>query len=299
MTLSELRTVALIAVIFGAWCGFPAAAGCMQAKPAAGVVAKISESDGTLYVLRGTEKISVYVTQVVCDGDHIQASGGQGTVGILRADGKIETYGPKAGHNLVHKSSAVSGLWMSILDWANQIAPRVEPYSVMTVGRGGPGEKLAFSIQSLSQKQGRIAVGHDKLYVRWIGGIGPFSLLLADSRGAKSAEVTGIPGHAAYLDAGRNLDVGHWTLTLKDSRGAEAVGEFEVDATRKFEAIDGEPFVEFRTAAAAVKLADDPQWAFEADQMISAAPQQGLDRQTIFKVIACKSYASNPPDDCQ
>jgi hypothetical protein len=272
----------------------------MQAKPAAGVVAKISESDGTLYVLRGTKKISVYVTQVICEGDQIQASGGQGTVGILRADGKIETYDPKAGHNIVHKSSTTSSLWMSILDWANQVAPRVEPYSVMTVGRGGPGEKLAFSIHSLTQKQGRIAVGHNKLYVRWIGGIGPFSLLLADSRGAKYAEATGIPGYAAYLEAERNLDVGRWTLTLKDSRDTEAVGEFEVDATRKFEAMNaGEPFVEFRTAAAAVKLADDPQWAFEADQMISAAPLQGIDRQTIFKVIACKSYGANPPDDCQ
>jgi len=260
----------------------------------------LAESDGTLYLLRDGNKIAVYVAQVICDRDLIGPPGGKGKIGVQRADGKIAYYSPKPKQNVVRAVGTKLKGWSLIVNWISEIVPRVEPYSIMTVGRDAPGEKLTFEIQSLQQKQARIASGHTGLYLRWKGGSSPFALLLTDPNGAKAAELNGLPGGAAYLDVPHGLGEGHWTVTLKDKTGAQLVGEFDVDASRKFEAgVAAVPFMELNIASAAVKLADDPLWAFEADQLIYAAPGQGLDRKPIYRVIACKSHGANPPDDCQ
>lgn len=300
MTLSS-ATAASAALVATLLCAAePSTAACPAKKAVAGVVMTLAESDGTLYFLRGGNKIAVYVAQVICDGDKVGPMGGKGKIGIQRADGKITYYSPKSKQNVVRAVGTKLKGWSLIVNWINEIVPRVEPYSIMTVGRDAPDLKMSFDIQSLAQSQAKMASGHTGLYVRWKGGSGPFALTLSDSEGTNVKELTGLPGGAAYLDVPHGLGAGRWTVTLKDKNGAQIVGAFDVDAAHKFEGTNvAAPFMELNMASTAVKMADDPQWAFEADQMVYAAPGQGLDRKPIYRVIACKSYGANPPDDCQ
>jgi hypothetical protein len=237
-----------------------------------------------------------FVTQPICSGDQIATGGQNGTVTVLRTDETRVSY--RSGTGPVAAPQQPSSRWATLVTALSGLSKSVEPYgSYNFVGRDA--QKLDFSIYALKTNSARVGTGHRNLYIRWSGGVQPFALILSDPQHHQTiASTAGIPGNAVYLNLQNELAPGQSSIALKDSSGMEARGGFQVDASHHYQPAQPGPFAEVQIAADAVALSDDAPWALEADQMLAAAPGQGLDRGPVLKSIACKSHGMTLPPDC-
>lgn len=247
-----------------------------------GVITRIEGLNTDVAITRAGKPVSrIRVLEVVCVGDVVTAKGatkvtlsidGVGAVKVDRA--KPYTVGPRRG-----KPSATGNVYRAVSD---QVLPDMKrlPWDVRTKG---PGEPLRFTVGAQPQF---IAVGRTSLLVRLVGH-GPFEVSLLDSSGAVVKSVSG--ANEEMTLTGLNLAAGDYRLVAKDKSGETAEMQLRVDPsltppTGEYEELSDPEVV---AAVKAMRLAQtDPlKYSLEAQQILAGAPQNGLDRDTIYKVI--------------
>lgn len=157
--------------------------------------------------------------------------------------------------------------------------------------RGGE-EPFAFALPGLGNGQQTLTAGTRNLIVRLAGGTSPYSVQVLNAAGAAVAQ--GTDTRFGVVLPNVNLTPG--TYQLRAQSGAETInGSFRVVAERPpvpdFSEIED---AEVRSASAAAALAQsNPNWAFEAEQMINTAPGDQLDRARIYQLV--ESYGEDAP----
>lgn len=247
-----------------------------------GVITRIQGLNTDVAITRAGKPVSrIRVLEVVCVGDVVTAKGG--TVVTLSIDGvgavkvdraKSYTVGPRRG-----KPSATGNVYRAVSD---QVLPDMKrlPWDVRTKG---PGDPLRFTVGTQPQF---IAAGRTSLLVRLVGH-GPYEVSLLDASGATVKSVNGTTEELTLT--GLNLSAGDYRLVAKDTSGATAQMELRVDPsltppTGEYEDIS-DPEVVAAVKAMQLAQSDPAKYSLEAQQILATAPSNGLDRDTIYKVI--------------
>ena len=145
-------------------------------------------------------------------------------------------------------------------------------------------EPFAFALGNLPAGNQRLAPGTRPLLVRVMGGRGPYRITLANATGQTVAEASGGDGNL-HLPAA-NLTSGRYHLTARDSGGGAVEADITV-ATRPeaepdtYQAIS-DPEVRAAATAAAIARQRAATSALEAEQLLAAAPMNGLDRGAVY-----------------
>lgn len=255
-----------------------------------GVITRIQGVNTDVAITRAGKPVSrIRVLEVVCVGDVVTTKGA--TVVTLSIDGvgpvKVDrarayTVGPRKG-----KPSASGNVYRAVSD---QVLPDMKrlPWDVRTKG---PGEPLRFTVGTQPQF---IAAGRTSLLVRLVGH-GPYQLSLLDSGGATVKSITGSTEELTIT--GLNLTAGDYRLVAKDSGGVTAEMQIRVDAnltppTGEYEDLS-DPEVVAAVKAMRLAQSDPAKYSLEAQQILASAPANGLDRDTIYKVIETLSQVED------
>lgn len=247
-----------------------------------GVITRIQGLNTDVAITREGKPVSrIRVLEVVCAGDVVTAKGG--TVVTLSIDGvgavkvdkaKAYTVGPRRG-----KPSATGNVYRAVSD---QVLPDMKrlPWDVRTKG---PGDPLRFTVGAQPQ---HIAAGRTSLLVRLVGH-GPYEISLLDSAGATVKTVSGNSEEITLT--GLNLSAGQYQLVAKDKSGETTRMSIQVDAgltppTGDYEDLS-DPEVVAAVKAMRLAQSDPAKYSLEAQQILASAPANGLDRDTIYKVI--------------
>ncbi len=278
--------VIAVAVVFLAAAPVPALT-CPQ-------VGYVTKTDGTenIFIARGKAQIPTSIATPVCTGDKLLT----GKVTVLFADGDTQIYAAgKAVGRL--KTYEFFGQFVKMFE---ELKSKVGHF-VTTASRDNEPVPFEFAIAGLTEKRAKLAAGHAQIYVRWIGGVGPYDVTLTDASGAVVAQANDVTDHGVMLDARGPLRAGKWTVSVRAMFDKSITGEFDVDASKSYVPADGKQrFAEILAANNAINLATgDADWAFEADQIFAAAPAQSLDRKPVQRVIMCLSGKERPADGCQ
>ena len=123
--------------------------------------------------------------------------------------------------------------------------------------------------------------------MRLAGGTGPYRVELLDRSGRAVASAQS--AEADVTLRGATLTPGVYRLKATDS-AANAV-EARVTVTNEGPSLpaayEGLPDAEVRAAVSALELAKahPKTWAFEAEQLLASAPEEGLDRARVYQLL--------------
>lgn len=255
-----------------------------------GVVTRIQGgTDKDVAITRaGRTVVNVRVLEVVCVGDVVTAKKA-GVIVTLSIDGvgpvrveqsKPYTVGPRRG-----KPSASGNVYRAVSD---QVLPDMKrlPWNVRTKG-GVPGSDPAIKFAAGSDTPQVVSASHASLLIRLIGDGAPYQISLLDASGATVKSATG-SGEEVVL-SGLSLKPGSYRITAKDNNGATTEMSIEVVASvpqpsGEFDDISDPEVV---AAVRAVRLAqsDPAKYTLEAQQILAAAPANGMDRERVYQRI--------------
>ncbi len=257
----------------------------------AGVITRIDGDPGSVNILREATKVSrPRVLEVVCAGDRVSASGA--THITLSIDGrgvvKVDASDPYLVAARAGSASLAGNAYRAV---NQQVMPDMKrlPWDVRL--KGGD-NSFAFALPQLASGAQELSPGPRSLLVRVTGGTGPYT-----------ATVSG-PGGVVAQASGQGDDLffptvsyapGKYHVSAHDGAGVAIEADFTVSNTpAELPTIyDSLSDPEVRAAATAVALAraQSPTRALEAEQLLAAAPSNGLDRGRVYDLI--ESYGSD------
>jgi hypothetical protein len=277
------------AVFAGALSAGAASAACTGA----GLVTRIEGRPQDIVITReGAPVARPRVLEVVCQGDIIRVSGQSRATLSVDGQGKV-TVDPTKPFTVPARRGAPTVAGNAYRSVSDTVVPDMKrlPWDVRLKG-GGTG--FEFALPALASGEQKLQAGRRDLLVRLAGGEGPYRVELLDASGAAVASATGAEQDLTIR--GANLAAG--TYKLKASDGAANAVEARVVVTAEAPPADAAigdlPDAETRAAVRALTLAKSHPnvWAFEAVQVLSAAPAEGLDRARVFQLL--ESY--NPAE---
>jgi hypothetical protein len=274
--------------------GLAAAPGLAAAAcPGVGVITRIDGRPENVAILRGGAPVArPRVLEVLCQGDTVKVA--NGTVVTLSLDGRppvkvqgtmVYSVGARAGG-----PSIASNAYVNV---SNHLMPDMkrQPWDVRL---RGPGRELSFAAPGMAAGGQNLTAGPPPrdLLVRLDGGVGSYKVALVDPAGRVVGQGAGASSDI-YL-RGVALAPGRYLIRATDSSGGQVEAAIVVTtaAPPTPEGYAGLTDAEVRAAAQAADLAREhgETWAFEAEQILAAAPAQGLDRESVYELI--ESYGA-------
>jgi hypothetical protein len=271
-------------------CAGQSAATTPSACVGAGVVTRIVGDPQTLSIARGATRVTrPRVLEVVCVGDRVSVTGATRVTLSLDGRGAV-TVSAAAPYAVAARAGAPTLAGNAYRAVNDQVMPDMKrmPWNV----RLRADEPFAFALGNLPAGNQRLAPGTRPLLVRVMGGRGPYRITLANATGQTVAEASGGDGNL-HLPAA-NLTSGRYHLTARDSGGGAVEADITV-ATRPeaepdtYQAIS-DPEVRAAATAAAIARQRAATSALEAEQLLAAAPMNGLDRGAVYDLI--ESYGA-------
>jgi hypothetical protein len=157
----------------------------------------------------------------------------------------------------------------------------------------GAGDDFGFALPALSAGGQKLTIGKRSLLIRLVGGIAPYSVQITDIKGNLVASQAS-PGHEVLIKDVA-LSVGLYRITAGDATPRSLEAEVSaVDASPPAEeTFSGLADPEIRAAVTSTTLARDQTatWSLEAEQLLQAAPADGLDRDKVYELM--ESYGSD------
>jgi hypothetical protein len=269
----------------------PAAAACASS----GVITRIDGRPQDVVITRQQDGGAVTVPrprvlEVMCAGDVVRVLGGSSVT--IAVDGRGAVKVVQAGaFTMPARSGGPSLAGNAYRALNDQVMPDMKrlPWNVRLKGEG---DDFGFALPGLTAGGESLAMGRRALLVRVVGGIAPYRVELRDAAGAVVATRT--DEHHAVLLPAADLRPGAYRLTVSDAspRTVSADLTAVAGAPPVDPAFADMPDPEVRAAAAATALAQahPGAWAFEAEQILNAAPANGLDRDRVYELV--ESYGS-------
>ena len=257
----------------------------------AGVVTRINGDPQTLSITRGATRVArPRVLEVLCVGDRVSVTGT--TQVILSIDGRgavtVSAAAPFAVAARTGAPSAVGNAYRAVND---QVMPDMKrmPWNV----RLRADDPFAFALANLPAGGQRLSPGNRSLLVRVMGGRGPYRVSISNSSGQTVTAASSADGSVRLPTAA--FAPGAYRVVANDSGGGSVQATVTVNAQAEappstYDAISD---LEVRAAATAADMArlHAATQALEAEQLVAAAPVNGLDRSAVYDLI--ESYAAD------
>lgn len=260
----------------------------------AGVITRITGQPQDVVITReGRPVARPRILEVICVGDSVRVDGQ--TQVQMSVDGRGQVRVTSAAPFTVPARSAGRATMAgnAYRQISEAILPDMRRQAWDVRLRGGE-EPFAFALPGLAGGQQTVRAGNRNLLVRLAGGAAPYRVEVLDTGGRVLAQGTdtrfGVVVPSVALTEG--------AYRLRAHSGTESV-------EAPFRVVGAAPPVpdfseiedpEVRSAAAAAALAQaEPNWAFEAEQLIHAAPGDQLDRARIYQLI--ESYGAGDGGD--
>ncbi|MFI4933077.1 MAG: hypothetical protein ACHP7N_00505 [Caulobacterales bacterium] len=231
------------------------------------------------------------VLEVVCQDDSIHANGSTSIVISVDGRGTIKV-NRDLDYRVPARSGAPSVAGNAYRTISDQVMPDMKrlPWNVRIKGAG---DDFGFALPALSAGGQQLQTGHRNLLVRLVGGTPPYKVEVKDAAGALVASQSSA-GHEVVLP-NVDLKAGGYRIRVTDSAPSELSAQIvAVDAGPPLDStFSGLDDPEIRAAATATELAraNPSAWSFEAEQLIEAAPESGLDRDKVYELI--ESYSAD------
>lgn len=267
------------------------AAACPRDRAMTGVVQRVVGQRTDVFIQRtGVERFRPAPMEVLCEGDVLIASGA-GSAVTYRLDGasaSAQVRGPSQVElpRSPRRANVVDNALQILLDnWM----PEIRRSSNFGVVRGRSEGPPRWATAGLSDGIATIKRGNRPLLLRWSGDTSQYRVEVARADGT-------VVEKAQTTKSEVRLDSRNWTSGAYNVRVYQAQGKTPVLQGR-FRAGDAPPAnanpypntigEEIRIASEALRVArlDSDRWSLEAVQMIDAAPQQGLDREALYRSI--------------
>ena len=277
------------AVALAAFTG--AASACPRDRAMAGVVQRVTGQRDQVFIQRaGAEKFRPAPMEVLCEGDVLIASA-QGASVVYRLEGASASTtisGPSQRElaRTAGRATVVDNAMQILLDnWM----PELRRSSNFGVVRGRTTEPPRWATAGLSDGLATIKRGNRPLFLRWYGAAVQFRVEIARADGAVVEKASANKPEVRM--AARNWSNGVYTVRVFEAQGKAPVlqGHFRVGDgppanAAPFQTATGE---EIRAATEALRIArlDSQRWSLEAVQIIDGAPQQGLDREALYRSL--------------
>ncbi len=253
----------------------------------AGVITRITGKPQDIVITRaGVQVARPRVLDVVCDADVIKAENGASVLVSMDGAGKVTVGSAPYTVKGRAKAEVSHSAYNALLDHLMPDMKR-QPWDVRLRGGEPP---LDFGVPSLATGGQQVIAGRTQLLVRLVGGSPGYKLTLLS--GDKIVASGGHPDGDVVLVTSA-LTPGDYRLKATDAAGVTLEGKLTVVAgpaptPADFAAFDDLEVQQAATAADLARVAPDV-WSFEAEQILNAAPVNGLDRGSIYRLI--ESYA--------
>ena len=266
-------------------------AACPRDRAMAGVVQRVAGQRTDVFIQRdGAERFRPAPMEVLCEGDLLMVSAtGASLVYRLEGASASSTINGPSQRELPRTSGRAN-----VVDNAMQILldnwmPELRRSSNFGVVRGRAVEPPRWATAGLSDGVAGIRRGYRPLFLRWYGSAGQFrvDVVRADGTLVEKAR-TNQPEVRLAARAWAN---GAYAVRVYEGQGKTPVlqGRFHVgDAPPANDAAySSSAGEEIRIASEALRVArlDVDRWSLEAVQMIDTAPEQGLDREALYRSI--------------
>jgi hypothetical protein len=231
------------------------------------------------------------VLEVVCQEDSIHVGGA--TVVMISVDGRgLVKVDRTLDYRVPTRSGAPSLAGNAYRTLDEQVLPDMKrlPWNVRIKGAG---DDFGFAVPALTQGAEKVLAQRRDVIVRLVGGTPPYKVQVRSASGEVVSSQTS-DGHEVVL-RGLVLTPSVYEITATDSTPRELRAQVT--------AVDSPPPLdqafadladpEIRAAAMATALArsEPGSWSFEAEQLIQAAPANGLDRDKVYELI--ESYGDD------
>jgi hypothetical protein len=255
-----------------------------------GVITRIEGDPATVSIVRATAPLArPRVLEVVCAGDHISTTGATNLT--LSLDGRgvahVDAQTPLDVQPSPPPPSLAGNAYRSI---RQDVAPDMKRLA-WDVRLKGPGPNFAFALPQLASGGQELTPGRRALLVRLIGGTGPFRGGLTGPAG----DVQATSQDSNLLFPATSFTPGRYHLTARDGAGGVIEADFTVSATPIELPADFNKLTdaEVRMAALATTLAKSQSstHGLEAEELLAAAPANGLDRSKVYDLI--ESYGAD------
>ncbi len=282
------RVLSAAALMAGLGLAATAHAGCtgvgvitrITGKPQDVVISRLDASGARVPVARPR------VLDVVCDQDVIKADNGATLLVSLDGAGKVTIGAAPYTVKGRAKADVSHNAYLTLVDHLMPDMKR-QPWDVRLRGGEPP---FDFAVPSLATGGQKLTANRGQLLVRLIGGAPGYkvSLLSGDKVVATGA---GADGDVVLVTAA--LPPGAYRLKAVDAAGTVLAGQVQVVAqapalSSEFKDMDDPEVRQAATAADLARVSPD-DWSFEAEQILNAAPVNGLDRSSVYRLI--ESYA--------
>ena len=266
-----------------------AAGGAQAACQGSGVITRIDGSPQDVSIqrtdgARQTQVARPRVLEVLCAGDKVAVRGKSQLLLSIDGRGSVKVL-PGQSYTVAGRSGAPSAVGNAYRAVGDQVMPDMKrlPWDVRLKG---PEDPLGFALAALPQGGQKVSAGRRDLIVRVSGGHGPYRARLARADNVAFAQTSSDKGELVFKAA--DLTPGLHRITVSDASGTVIEAEFTVQSggAPTVDDYSGLEDAEVRAAATAASLAKaDRAWAFEAEQLMLAAPSNGLDRDWVYALI--------------
>lgn len=286
------RVLAAFGVAAGIFAFAGVANACPRDRAMAGVVQRVAGQRGEVFIQRaGEQDFRPAPMEALCEGDVVVATA-QGAAVTLRLDGATTStllQGPG------RYELPAAGRRATVVDNALQLLletwmPDIRRSSNFGVVRGRSGDEPTWATPGLQEGIATIRRGDRPLMLRWSGDAARYKVEVARADGVVVDKA--ITSRPEVRLPSRRWSGGPYTVRVYQGQaktpalqGRFRAGDAPPANPTPFSANIGE---EVRAASEALRIARiDPQrWSLEAIQIIDAAPQQGLDREAIYRTIS-------------
>ena len=280
--------------------GFVGAAGMLAASSAsacagAGIITRIEGRPQDVAITRAGGAAAAVsrprVLEVICPGDVIRVQGATKLHLSVDGRGKVRV-DSGSGFTVPARTGAPSVAGNAYRSVNEKVVPDMKrlPWDVRLKGAGTGFE---FALPALASGQQTIRAGRRDLLVRLAGGAGPYLVELLSEAGQPVASVRSASSDPILQ--GVALSPGTYRLKASDSAANAIEARVIVSNQAPPTPTDyaGLPDEEIRAAVNALDLAKrhPKTWAFEAEQILASAPEEGLDRARVYQLL--ESYDSD------
>jgi len=258
----------------------------------AGVITRIDGDPAAVNIIRESAKVTrPRVLEVICSGDRVSAAGA--TKITLSIDGKGVVRVDAGDPYLVAARTGAPSLAGNAYRAVNQqVMPDMKrlPWDVRL--KGGNVD-FAFALPQLTAGGQQLSPGARALLLRVTGGNGPYAATVLGPNGAVLAQASGDGADLIFPTVA--YTPGRYHVTAHDGAGVTIQADFTVadkpaDLPTIYDSLT-DPEVRAAATACALARADSLTRALEAEQLLAAAPSNGLDRGRVYDLI--ESYGAD------
>jgi hypothetical protein len=225
------------------------------------------------------------VLEVVCQDDSVRVAGA--TFVTMSIDGRgVVKVGGALDYRVPPRSGAPSLAGNAYRTLDEQVLPDMKrlPWNVRIKGAG---DDFGFAAPGLMQGGEKLLATRRDLLVRLVGGAAPFKVEVRRASG-QTVAVQSSDTHTVIFHA-LGLVQGAYEIVATDSTPRELRAQIAVADSRPnldpAYATLADPEVRAAAAASALARSAPGAWSLEAEQLLQAAPTNGLDRDKVYELI--------------